>query len=44
MTSQSPPPHDNFAETPEPEDPYDFTEWVYDEELEGYVRRSKAEG
>jgi cytochrome c oxidase subunit 1 len=39
----SPPPHDNFTELPEPEDPYDYSQWVYDEKLEGYVRRAEAE-
>ena len=28
----SPPPHDNFKETPEADDPYDFSSWQYDGE------------
>jgi len=36
----SPPPHDNFAETPVADDPYDFSEWSYDESIGGYVRNS----
>ena len=33
----SPPPHHNFNYTPLGTDPYDFTHWRYDEELDGYV-------
>jgi cytochrome c oxidase subunit I len=39
----SPPPHDNFAETPaEGGDPYDFTGLEYDPKTGGYVRTPKA--
>jgi cytochrome c oxidase subunit 1 len=38
-TCSSPPPHDNFAKTPEPGDPYDFSTIVYDEKTNGYVRK-----
>jgi len=38
----SPPPHDNFAETPPVEDPYDYTRLEYDRELAGYVRKKEA--
>ncbi|MFG0247990.1 MAG: cbb3-type cytochrome c oxidase subunit I, partial [Phycisphaeraceae bacterium JB051] len=34
----SPPPHDNFADTPVAGDPYDMTEWQYDESIKGYVK------
>jgi len=34
----SPPPHDNFKETPIAGDSYDFSEWSYDERIGGYVR------
>jgi cytochrome c oxidase subunit 1 len=40
--TQSPPRHDNFVETPDPEDPYEFKDWVYDAEIDGYVRRPGA--
>jgi cytochrome c oxidase subunit 1 len=33
----SPPPHDNFATTPDPGDPYDMSRWRYDEAAGGYV-------
>ncbi len=36
----SPPPHENFAVTPTAGDPYDFSDWVYDESEGGYVRRA----
>ena len=39
----SPPPHDNFDELPEPDDPYDYQHWEYDESIDGYVRDSKAQ-
>ncbi len=32
----SPPPHDNFSETPSVGDPYDFTDVVWDTEEQGY--------
>jgi len=35
----SPPPHDNFAETPVADDPYDFSKWTYDETIDGWVRK-----
>ncbi len=38
----SPPPHDNFKETPVADDAYDFQDWRYDEALDGYVRRTGA--
>jgi cytochrome c oxidase subunit 1 len=38
----SPPPHDNFAETPEVGDPYDMRGIEYDERTGGYVRRQTA--
>jgi len=34
----SPPPHDNFAETPEADDPYDYANWTFDPGVGGYVR------
>jgi cytochrome c oxidase subunit 1 len=34
----SPPPHDNFAVTPEADDPYDMSKWQYDESIKGYVK------
>ncbi len=34
----SPPPPDNFAETPLADDPYDFTAWTFDRAQGGYVR------
>ena len=40
----SPPPHDNFKETPVANDPYDFSDWVYDDEIGGYVRKSATAG
>ena len=33
----SPPPHENFDGRPEGEDPYKFSQWRYDENLDGYV-------
>ena len=33
----SPPPWDNFEETPQVTEPYDFDHLKYDEEAEGYV-------
>jgi cytochrome c oxidase subunit I len=38
----SPPPHDNFAVTPEVQDPYDFTRLVYDEETGNWFERLSA--
>jgi len=38
----SPPPHDNFAETPGACEPYDFRGIVYDPEIGGYVDTAKA--
>ncbi len=38
----SPPPHDNFKETPEAGDPYDYTDLVWDDAIGGYVRRAGA--
>lgn len=35
----SPPPHDNFAVTPQAGDPYDMTGWEYDEATKGYVKK-----
>jgi len=40
----SPPPVDNFVEPPPVDDPYDFSGWVWDETLRGYVRRAAAGG
>jgi cytochrome c oxidase subunit I len=34
----SPPPHDNFAEPPPTEDPYDMSGWEYDAKSRGWVR------
>ena len=34
----SPPPHDNFAETPEVGDPYDYSGLRYDPGIQGYVK------
>ncbi|HET6345173.1 MAG TPA: cytochrome c oxidase subunit I, partial [Myxococcota bacterium] len=36
----SPPPHDNFAESPVATDPYDFDDVKYDERLGGYVHEA----
>ncbi len=33
----SPPPHHNFNKTPPATDPYDYSHWTYDAELDGYV-------
>ena len=38
----SPPPHENFQETPQADDPYDFRKWVHDETVGGYVRRPES--
>jgi cytochrome c oxidase subunit 1 len=43
-TTTSPPPHDNFIEPPRASDPYDFSDWGYDEGLGGWVRRSAPRG
>jgi cytochrome c oxidase subunit I len=40
--TSSPPPHDNFAETPTADDPYDFSRWELDAQTGGYVRRAQA--
>jgi cytochrome c oxidase subunit 1 len=37
--TSSPPPHDNFSETPVADDPYDFNGWQYDPATAGYVPR-----
>jgi cytochrome c oxidase subunit I len=36
----SPPPHENFpgGQHPGAGDPYDYTQWVYDEQIDGYVK------
>jgi cytochrome c oxidase subunit 1 len=36
----SPPPHDNFCETPAAGDPYDFSDLEYDANIHGYVSKS----
>ncbi|MCX7016651.1 MAG: cbb3-type cytochrome c oxidase subunit I [Candidatus Sumerlaeota bacterium] len=36
----SPPPHDNFTETPPAGDPYDMSDWEYHPEIRGYVRKT----
>jgi cytochrome c oxidase subunit 1 len=38
----SPPPHDNFATTPEVGDPYDVEKLVYDPTIDGFVMRPDA--
>ena len=38
----SPPPHENFAETPVASDSYDYSRWHYDETIEGFVQREPA--
>jgi cytochrome c oxidase subunit 1 len=40
--TSSPPPHDNFKETPEVGDPYDFSHLIYDEKIGGYVSKQGA--
>ncbi|MEX1015638.1 MAG: cbb3-type cytochrome c oxidase subunit I [Phycisphaeraceae bacterium] len=35
--TNSPPPHENFAVTPQGSDPYHFDQWHYDPELDTYV-------
>ncbi len=35
--TSSPPPHENFAETPTVSDPYVMGAWDYDESIDGYV-------
>ncbi len=32
----SPPPHENFATQPQPNDPYNYSGWTYEPTLEGY--------
>jgi cytochrome c oxidase subunit 1 len=39
----SPPPVENFKTTPEPDDPYDFHDWVFDPAIDGYVRKSERQ-
>ena len=36
----SPPPPQNFDRTPEAEDPYEFRDWKYDPQLDGFVHRA----
>jgi cytochrome c oxidase subunit 1 len=36
----SPPPPENFKETPEADDPYDFSQWEYDQDLDAYTRKA----
>ncbi|MDH3628783.1 MAG: cytochrome c oxidase subunit I [Acidobacteriota bacterium] len=36
----SPPPHDNFKEIPEADNPYDFSRWEYDPAIDAYVHDS----
>jgi len=38
----SPPPHENFKDTPEAGDSYDYSKWHYDESIEGFVEREPA--
>jgi cytochrome c oxidase subunit 1 len=38
----SPPPHDNFAVTPEADDPYDLRPWRYEAGIGGWVRDESA--
>jgi cytochrome c oxidase subunit 1 len=38
----SPPPHENFAETPVASDSYDYSRWHYDDAIEGFVQREPA--
>jgi len=40
--TSSPPPVDNFSEPPRAEDPYDFSNLVYDSSAGGYVRREES--
>ncbi|MCC7205096.1 MAG: cbb3-type cytochrome c oxidase subunit I [Phycisphaeraceae bacterium] len=40
--ASSPPPHDNFAQTPNAGDPYDYSAWRYASPREGYVRDPNA--
>ncbi len=35
--SSSPPPHDNFSETPVADDPYDLDKWEYDPDIGGWT-------
>ena len=39
----SPPPHDNFAETPEAGDPYDMHRWEYDPSDRGWYLTAEAQ-
>ena len=36
--SPSPPPHDNFTVQPVATDPYDFSAWIWDETVQGYIK------
>ena len=36
----SPPPYDNFAQTPTAGDPYDYSKLVYDPQIEGWVEQT----
>jgi len=36
----SPPPPENFKETPEADDPYDFSQWEYDPGTDAYTRKA----
>jgi cytochrome c oxidase subunit 1 len=38
----SPPPHDNFSETPTAEDPYDYTRLQYDPATDSYLPKNAA--
>ena len=38
----SPPPPQNFDETPMAQDPYDFDGWEYDPAIDGYVHTDQA--
>jgi cytochrome c oxidase subunit 1 len=38
----SPPPPLNFDETPQAQDPYDFSGWEYDPAIDGYRHRDQA--
>ncbi|MFP4143814.1 MAG: cbb3-type cytochrome c oxidase subunit I [Phycisphaeraceae bacterium] len=41
--TSSPPPHENFARTPRGSDPYDFSDWHWDRELQTFVRSESEE-
>jgi cytochrome c oxidase subunit 1 len=38
----SPPPTENFENSPEAGDPYDLEAWVWDEKIQGFVKRGAA--